>query len=295
MSAQKPPPERSFGPVADEYDRARPSYPDDAVTWMTGSGRSMVLELGAGTGKLTEVLHDHGHEVLATDPLAEMLAVLATRVDVNRAVATAEHIPVRSRSVDVVVCGQSFHWFDHSLAMAEIARVLRPGGVLAVAWNTYDEGIPWVKRLKRLISPGDRTEHAKALMETPYFGFVDSKQFRIWQPHTAKTLDALARSVSHVATMSEHERASTLAKVADLYAEYGRGHDGMQVPYITKCYRAVVRHQELPPETMPLSAPLSADPPGLEDTEPVGPETEETGPINRQPPEDPGTQLIDFR
>ena len=88
------------------------------------------------------------------------------------------------------------------------------------------------------------------LMETPYFGFVDSKQFRIWQPHTAKTLADLARSVSHVATMSESARADVLAKIDSLYAEYGRGHDGMQVPYITRCYRAVVRHQDLPPENL---------------------------------------------
>ena len=69
---------------------------------------------------------------------------------VDHVAASAEHIPLRSRSVDLVVCGQSFHWFDHDVAMAEIARVLRPGGVLALAWNTYDTGIPWVRRLKRL-------------------------------------------------------------------------------------------------------------------------------------------------
>jgi ubiquinone/menaquinone biosynthesis C-methylase UbiE len=286
MSAKKTPPERSFGPVAEAYDRARPSYPDEAVTWLTGNTHSMVLELGAGTGKLTEVLHRAGHEVLATDPLPEMLKVLGSRVDVHRVVATAEHIPLRSRSVDVVVCGQSFHWFDHSVAMAEIARVLRPEGILALAWNTYDVGIPWVKRLKRLISPDVGDEQAMPLMETPYFGFVDQKQFRFWQPHTAKTLADLARSVSHVATMSEADRATTLAKVDELYAEYGRGHDGMQVPYITKCYRAVVRHQQLPPEVP------DAPPPGLEaDGEPTGPVTRP----DRKPPEDPGMQLIDFK
>jgi ubiquinone/menaquinone biosynthesis C-methylase UbiE len=289
MSAQKPAPERSFGPVAEVYDRARPSYPPEAVDWLTGSGRSMVLELGAGTGKLTAVLHRAGHDVLATDPLPEMLAVLAQRVDVPHVVATAENIPVRSRSIDVVVCGQSFHWFDHEVAMAEIARVLRPGGVLALAWNTYDEGIPWVKRLKRLISPPDHEGSATPLMETPYFGFVDQKQFRIWQPHTAASLADLARSVSHVATMKESDRAATLAKVEQLYAEYGRGHDGMQVPYITRCYRAVVRHQGLQPEV-----PSSALPPGLEEPDADG--TEAATPAStRRPPEDPGMQLIDFR
>jgi ubiquinone/menaquinone biosynthesis C-methylase UbiE len=280
--------------VAEVYDRVRPSYPDEAVAWMTGSGRSSVLELGAGTGKLTEVLHRAGHEVLATDPLPEMLAVLADRVPVHHAVATAEHIPVRSRSIDVVVCGQSFHWFDHDLAMAEIARVVRPGGVIALAWNTYDEGIPWVKRLKKLLSPAaDSATMAKPLMETPYFGFVEEKQFRIWQPHTAATLADLARSVSHVATMSDSARADVLAKVDKLYAEYGRGHDGMQVPYITRCYRAVVRHEELPVEDLtPRSARTGDDtpPPGLEG------DSEATGPVTRhRPPEDPGMQLIDFK
>jgi ubiquinone/menaquinone biosynthesis C-methylase UbiE len=283
---QSPPPQRSFGPVADAYDRARPSYPADAVSWMTGSGRSVVLELGAGTGKLTEVLHGAGHDVLATDPLVDMLALLARRVPAHHVVATAEQIPVRSRSIDVVVCGQSFHWFDHEQAMPEIARVLRPGGILALAWNTYDEGIPWVKRLKRLLSPKeDSREASMPLMESPYFGFVDQKQFRFWQPHTARTLADLARSVSHVATMSESARNDVLAKVDSLYAEYGRGHDGMQVPYITRCYRAVVRHQELPPENLDVA------PPGLDEEADVEP----TGPVTRKPPEDPGMQLIDFR
>lgn len=309
-SRQSPPPERSFGPVADAYDRARPSYPDEAVSWMTGAARSTVLELGAGTGKLTEVLYDAGHDVLATDPLPEMLARLAQRVPVRHVVATAEHIPLRSRSVDLVVCGQSFHWFDHDRALPEIARVLRPGGVLALAWNTYDESIPWVRRLKRLLSPDQADkddERSMPLKATPYFGFVEERQFRFWQTHTAATLADLTRSVSHVATMSESGRASVLAKVDALYADYGRGHDGMQLPWVTRCYRAVVRHQELPPEPPPPSrrrpAATSSDEPGPD----PGPDTDagtgsdapsDTGPITpvrKRPPEDPGTQLIDFR
>jgi ubiquinone/menaquinone biosynthesis C-methylase UbiE len=259
---------------------------------MTGAGRSTVLELGAGTGQLTEVLHDAGHDVLATDPLPEMLARLARRVPVRHVVATAEQIPLRSRSVDLVVCGQSFHWFDHDRALPEIARVLRPGGVLALVWNTYDESIPWVRRLKRLLSPAQSDdERSMPLKATPYFGFVEEKQFRFWQTHTAASLADLTRSVSHVATMSESGRASVLAKVDALYADYGRGHDGMQLAYVTRCYRAVVRHQELPPEPppptrRPATSAAEAAPPGLEG--------EPTAPTPR-PPEDPGTQLIDFR
>ena len=297
MSTASPLPARSFGQVADAYDRARPSYPPDAAAWMTGSGSSFVLELGAGTGKLTEVLHRAGHDVLATDPLPEMLVRLGQRVQVDHVAASAEHIPLRSRSVDVVVCGQSFHWFDHDLALAEIARVLRPGGIIALAWNTYDTGIPWVRRLERLISPasdaGDEPEGP--LMETPYFGFVEQKQFRFWQVHTSASLQDLARSVSHVSTMRETQRDEVLAQVEALYADYGRGHDGMQLPWITRCFRAVVRHQELPPEVAPPTEDVV--PPGLEGDPGEVYDVEATGPIaaTRRPPEDPGMQLIDFR
>jgi ubiquinone/menaquinone biosynthesis C-methylase UbiE len=289
MSKQSPRPERSFGPVADAYDRARPSYPEEAVRWLTGSDSSMILELGAGTGKLTEVLHKTGNQLLATDPLPEMLATLAKKVPVQHVVATAEHIPMRSRSVDLVVSGQSFHWFDHGRALPEIARVLRPGGVLALVWNTYDTGIPWVRRFKGLVAPDlDDDERAMPLKATPYFGFVEEKQFRFWQTHTAATLADLTRSVSHVATMSEHDRAGVLDKVDALYADYGRGHDGMQLPWVTRCFRSVVRHQELPPEPPPPTwRPLATD--AEEQAGPAAPKTPQ------RPPEDPGTQLIDFR
>ena len=280
---------RSFGPVADAYDRARPSYPDEAAAWLVGrrdqASPSLVLELGAGTGKLTEVLvRRGGHDVLATEPLPDMLRRLAVRVRVPHVVAGAEAIPLPSRSADVVVCGQSFHWFDHQRALPEIARVLRPGGHLALAWNTYDVDIPWVRRLSNLIGPdfGDIDDSAKPMMESHYFGFVEQATFRFWQPHTAATLADLARSVSHVATMDDRERASVLEQVDALYAEYGRGHDGMQVPYLTRCYRAVVRHQELPAEM--LVAPAAV--PG---------EVQSGPPAPRRPPEDPGVQLIDFR
>jgi SAM-dependent methyltransferase len=291
-----PPPQRSFGPVADAYDRARPSYPVEAVSWLTGAGSSVVLELGAGTGKLTEMLHGNGHDVLATDPLAAMLGVLAQQLPVQPVVATAEQIPLRSRSVDLVVAGQAFHWFDHDRALPEIARVLRPGGYLALVWNTYDESIPWVRRLKQLISPTiDNDARANPFMETPYFGFVDKKQFRFWQPHTARSLADLARSVSHVATMNEHNRASVLAKVDALYAEYGRGHDGMQLPYVTRCYRAVVRHQELPPEPPPPSRRRAPEPGEDVAGDDLAADAPGVPPARPHPPEDPGTQLIDFR
>ena len=292
MSEENPDRGRSFGDVAEAYDRARPAYPAEAVPWLVGADRQVVLELGAGTGKLTSMLQGHGHQLLATDPLPQMLSVLARNTSVSHVAATAESIPVRSRSVDVVVCAQSFHWFDHDAALEEIARVLRPGGVISLVWNTYDVGIPWVRRLKKLISPAEN-DGTMPLMSTPHFGFVEQTEFRFWQNHNAATLADLARSVSHVSTMSEPDREKVLAEVAALYADYGRGHDGMRLPWITRCYRAVVRHQEPAPE-IPTQVSRAATPPEAPDEAAAG-TRDVTPPAPRRPPDDPGMQLIDFR
>jgi SAM-dependent methyltransferase len=268
----------SFGPVAEAYDRARPSYPAEAAAWLVGPKRSAVLELGAGTGKLTELLVAAGHDVVATDPLPEMLGQLRTRVPGARAaVATAERIPVASRSADVVVSAQAFHWFDHDVALAEIARVLRPGGVLALVWNARDEGIPWVRKLGSIIGSSDnRLDLVDPVVESAYFGPVEQQEFRFWQSLRRDDLFDLVRSRSYVALLDDAEREELLRRVGALYDDYGRGPDGMQLPYLTRCYRAVV--QAAPPPRAPDST-APAD--GTGAPEP--------------PVDDPGTLLIDFK
>jgi SAM-dependent methyltransferase len=240
---EAPSPALSFGGVADAYDRARPSYPREAVAWLVGTERAQVLELGAGTGKLTEQLRALGHRVLATDPLEPMLRHLRDRVPGTPAVlATAEAIPVRARSVDVVVGAQAFHWFDHARALPEMARVLRPGGHLALAWNLRDERVPWVKRLGTLIGTQEQdNDPTHSLLSSHLFGFVESATYRHWQPLDRDRLRDLVLSRSNIAVQSEPERDRVLRKVDALYEEYGRGHDGMLLPYVTHCYRAVVR------------------------------------------------------
>jgi SAM-dependent methyltransferase len=244
-SPEGPEPALSFGGVADAYDRARPSYPREAAGWLTGSGRLRVLELGAGTGKLTEQLVALGHQVVATDPSVEMLHHLTIRVPRAGVVrATAEEIPVATRSVDVVVAGQAFHWFDVERALPEIARVLRPGGRIGLAWNHRDERIPWVRRLGALIGTQEQQDDpTSALVGSRYFGFVDTATFRFWQPLNTRSLRDLVASRSNVATMTQAQRDRVLRKVEEFYAEYGRGHDGMLLPYVTHCYRAVLRPQ----------------------------------------------------
>ena len=253
----------SFAAVADAYDRARPSYPEEAVGWLVGRQPATVVELGAGTGKLTELLVTAGHDVLATDPLPEMLDHLQRRLpDVRTALATAEQIPVAARSVDVVVCAQSFHWFDHDVALPEIARVLRPGGRLALVWNHRDTGIPWVRRLERIIGERDeREENVRPLMQTPHFGWVEEEEFRFWQSLDADLLADLVRSRSYIAVLPEEERAGVLTQVRELYDDYGRGADGMLLPYLTACYRATVVHQEPDPPPLQLEDPPTDEPP----------------------------------
>jgi SAM-dependent methyltransferase len=240
---ERPAPALSFGAVADAYDRARPTYPPEAATWLVGRAPGRVLELGAGTGKLTEQLTALGHRVVATDPLGPMLQHLVRRLPSTPACqATAERIPLRARSVDVVVSAQAFHWFDPDRALPEIARVLRPGGHLSLVWNVRDERIPWVKRLGTLIGDQDQQrDPTHALLSSHLFGYVETSAYRFWQPLDRPRLRDLVCSRSNVALMSETERERLLGKVDELYADYGRGPDGMLLPYVTHCYRAVVR------------------------------------------------------
>ncbi|MGI8887658.1 MAG: class I SAM-dependent methyltransferase, partial [Nocardioidaceae bacterium] len=133
-----------------------PAYPIESVQWLIGNQPARVLELGAGTGKLTATLCALGHDVVATDPSADMLVRLASTAPAARtALARAEDIPLAPASADVVVAAQAFHWFDRERALTEIARVLRPGGALALLWNSGDLKVPWVKRVVDLIdTPG---------------------------------------------------------------------------------------------------------------------------------------------
>ncbi len=179
-------------------------------------------------------------------PTPQMLAVLRKRLpDVPTSESGAEEIPLPDRSVDVVVAAQAFHWFDHDTALPEIARVLRPGGALAVTWNQRNERIPWVRKLWALLGEQPQLKQgtddaSEVLVQSDLFGFVDRQDFPYWQDiHRESILDLVA-SRSYVATLDADARARKLAQVLAFYDDYGRGMDGMQLAYQCQCYRAVV-------------------------------------------------------
>ncbi|MBZ5739097.1 class I SAM-dependent methyltransferase [Nocardioides mangrovi] len=233
---------RSFGSVADAYDRGRPGYPAEAVAWLVGEQPLTVLEIGAGTGKLTDALVAAGHDVHATDPDDEMLARLRLRLpDVRTSTAAAEELPVPDASYDVVIGAQCFHWFDHERALPEIARVLKPGGHLALVWNQRDERIPWVKKLGRIIGSQERgTDPTDEVDASGCFGPVEHELHKHWQVIDRDSIQDLVLSRSNVAVLDEEGRRAKLAEVLAFYDDYGRGMDGMQLPYVVSCFRAPV-------------------------------------------------------
>ena len=256
-------PGRSFGSVAASYERGRPTYPREAVEWLVGTDPVSVLELGAGTGKLTEILVELGHDVFATDPDEAMLDILSGKLpEVRATVGTAEQIPAGDGLYDVVVAGQAFHWFDLERALPEIVRVLRPQGRLALVWNERDERIPWVRRLGALIGSQEQgTDPTKPIDDSALFSAVDSASFRHWQTVDRDSIQDLVLSRSNVAVLPEAQREAKREEVLAFYDDYGRGMDGMQLPYNCRCFRSTVLPHVQTKRTVEIAEPTESSGP----------------------------------
>jgi SAM-dependent methyltransferase len=231
----------SFGQAAALYDRIRPEYPASAVRWILGDAPCDVVDVGAGTGKLTRVLAAAGHRVTAVEPDPEMRAQLAVASPgVTVLAGSAERIPVRDGGADAVVAGQAFHWFDPVAAPAEIARVLRAGGVLAPVWNLRDESVPWVARLTELTRNlgGSRTDPTVPPLPAP-FGAPEVARFPYAVPTTPDGLLDLMRSRSWYLTAPPDRQATFDRRVRELCAAHPElaGRDTFDLPYVTVAYR----------------------------------------------------------
>ncbi|TCM49176.1 class I SAM-dependent methyltransferase [Kribbella sp. VKM Ac-2568] len=252
---------RSFGAVAAAYDAGRPTFPADALTWILGPGRLQILDLGAGTGKLSKVAASLGHDVVAVDPSEEMLALCRRVPGVDTMVGAAESIPLAHGSVDAVLVGQAFHWFDHARALPEIARVLRPHGVLGLLWNNHDTVVPWVRRLHRAIigedflAGNDEFDPMPILLQSDLFSMVETARFRHWHDLDRNGLRQLAQSHSRVAVLTESRRESVLEQIDAIYDSTARPPEPLRVPYFTNCYRT--RPSDLANYRRTLDAPLA--------------------------------------
>lgn len=246
LRADIPEAANAFGPAAGDYERARPSYPPGALEILRrelglGPG-ARVCDLAAGTGKLTRLLVGAGADVVAVEPVPGMREQLRASVpDIDALDGTAEAIPLSDASVDVITVAQAFHWFRFDEALAEIRRVLRAGGGLAILFNERDERTPWVKRWNEVIEWHSRriayyqgTDWA-ALLEGAGFADVGTADVEWDQPMNRELLAARVRSVSYVAEQPPEVQQDYVDRVLALVAEVDEPFD---LPYVTHLWWA---------------------------------------------------------
>jgi ubiquinone/menaquinone biosynthesis C-methylase UbiE len=233
----------SFDAVADVYERGRPGYPEELLDELAGAiglepGRD-VLDLAAGTGKLTRQLAGFGVRLVAVEPLAEMRTRCAVVVPgVPVVAATAEQLPFDAAEIDVVFVAQAYHWFDRERATAEVARVLRPGGHLVCLWNFEDVTVPWVAELEAI--KDDVSRARRTLVGSSSWQFDLGAPDRFEEPatttrstmvHTADELLASFASRSYVSVLPPAERAAAVERVRAVIAAFD---DPFPVPYRTE-------------------------------------------------------------
>lgn len=235
---------------ADRYVKGRPDYPPEIATWLReviGLHAGMtVVDLGAGTGKFTPRLLETGAQVIAVEPVAQMLEKLSAALpQVKTLAGTAESIPLPDESVDAVVCAQSFHWFATPHALAEIQRILKPGGKFGLVWNMRDARVSWVRKLNQIV---DRHEGDAPRFYTgewrklfPVKGFEALQEQVFMFGHQGAVEDVIynrVRSTSFIAALPPQQQEQVIDQIRQLVAEEGelQGKETLTVPYQTKAY-----------------------------------------------------------
>ena len=213
----------SFDSVADVYERARPQYAPDALAWIAGElPLRRVLDLAAGTGKLTRQLAALGADVVAVEPGEDMRRVFAEALaGIELHAGSAEAIPLPDGSVDAVTVGQAFHWFRTADALAEIHRVLRPGGGFALLWNADDREDALMAALDAVVEPLRTTHHRRQgqldeILASPLYRGHEQRDFRHVQELDAEVAVERVSSVSAVAAATSARRERALREVRKL-------------------------------------------------------------------------------
>lgn len=233
----------SFGSATSAYESGRPSYPAEAVAWILEDHPAVVVDVGAGTGKLTKSLLGESREVIAVDPDAAMLDTLRASVPgVATTVGTAESMPLSDESADLVTLGQAWHWVDPVEGSREVGRVLRPGGALALVWNIRDESVPWVAAMSAIMhhSAAERMIMAENVTVAEPFGELEHRTWSWVRPITRQQLVDMVASRSYVITADDATRAQVDADLDTLFDSLPELADGgtIDLPYTTHVYRA---------------------------------------------------------
>ena len=239
-----------FSRAAASYVRGRPGYPAALGGWLRdrlglAPGKSAV-DLGAGTGQFTSRLLACGAKVTALEPLAPMRRELACRLpEVTALSGRADALPLADESQDAVLAAQAFHWFARPEALAEIRRVLKPGGWLGLVWNYRDHRVTWVSALTEIMKPYARGTPSfadarwKAVFPAEGYAPLAEQQFSHSHsgPPEQVFLDRVL-SVSYIAALPKRERAAVEARLYELIANTAelRGREAVTLPYITYAY-----------------------------------------------------------
>jgi SAM-dependent methyltransferase len=241
---------RGFELAPKPYEIGRASYPAEAIERLVselgiGPG-TRVLDLAAGTGKLTRELVPTSAEIVAVEPVDAMRAVLSTSLpEIEALVGTAEAIPLPDGSVDAVTVGQAFHWFDGDAALAEIHRVLRPGGRLGLIWNVKDESVDWIEKLGGIMESyrGDAPRVAsgawkEAFERTTHFTPIERARFSFVHEADFAAVVARVTSVSFIASLPPAEFARVVDRVRTLVTTHPEteGRATFELPYRTGVY-----------------------------------------------------------
>jgi SAM-dependent methyltransferase len=242
---------RSFGSIADQYNRLRPSPPPAAIDWLLPDRATLVVDRAAGTGLLSRAISGKAGQILAVEPDTRMSTVLLAESPSARAVAgVGEALPLRSGSADALLISSAWHWMDSDLAVPEIGRVLRDGGRFGLIWTSRDREVEWVRKLDALREPANTPDPSEAvraqglrnrriaLPEPSPFTNIETASFPFTKTIRVENYAPMIATYSRVITASEEEQAKILTRVQAAVAEQFPGATEIELPMRSLCWRA---------------------------------------------------------